>query len=316
MLSLRCHDSLPGGSLPLVICARPESGPPSSRPFCSGWRRVADLVELLADRRLLDGVLVGLQRGLAVLERVVDRLAGQDARLDAVVDALERHRVDHAGRVADEQRARHRQLGHRPVAAARQRLGAPADALAALEDPADQRVRLELLQQVVGRRGGVGVVELDDEADRDQVLPGLLVLHRVDPGAADLAVLRRQLQRPRADRVDQAIQRLGDLPDLLDPELPDLGLGARGQVELADRGTGEVAPAALGQHRELRGDVRAGLEVAQRLRRPCRGPCRRSGRRGRGRPRRAAAWPPSRSARTRRPPRPAAAGSGPAPRPR
>jgi electron-transferring-flavoprotein dehydrogenase len=38
------------------------------------------------------------------------------------MDALERHRVDHAGRVADEQRARHRELRHRPVAAARQPL--------------------------------------------------------------------------------------------------------------------------------------------------------------------------------------------------
>ena len=194
----------------------------------------------------------------------VDLLGGEDARLDAVVDALERHRVDHARGVADQQRAGHRQLGHRPVAAAGQRLGAPGDALAALEDLLDQRVELELLQQVVGRRGGVGVLEVDDEADRDEVL-ALLVLHRVDPGAADLAVLRRDLQRPRADRVDQAVQRLGDLPDLLDAELPDLGLAPLAEVELADRGAGQVAPAALGQDGRLGGDVGAGLEVAQRL---------------------------------------------------
>ena len=129
----------------------------------------------------------------------------------------------------------------------------------------DERVRLELLQQVVGRGRRVGVLEVDDEADRDEVLAGLLVLHRVDPGAADLPVLGGELQRPRADRVDHAVQRLGDLPDLLDPELPDLRLAALGEVELADRGAGEVAPAALGEHGRLRLDVGARLEVAQRL---------------------------------------------------
>ena len=72
------------------------------------------------------------------------------------------------------------------------------------------------------------------------------------------------MQRPRADRVDDAVERLLDLPDLLDPELPDLGLAALGEVELADRGAGEVAPAALGEHRGLRLDVGARLEVAQR----------------------------------------------------
>ena len=182
-----------------------------------------------------------------------------------MVHALQRDRVDHAGGVADEHGARHRDLRHRPVAAARQRLGAPADALAALEDLPDQRVRLEQLEQVVRRRRRVRVLEVDDEADRDEVLARLLVLHRVDPRAADLAVLRRELQRPRPDRVDDAVERLGDLPDLLDAELPHLGLAALGEVELADRGAGQVAPAALGEHGGLRLDVRARLEVAERL---------------------------------------------------
>ena len=74
-----------------------------------------------------------------------------------------------------------------------------------------------------------------------------------------------ELQRPRADRVDQAVERLGDLPDLLDAELPDLRLAALGEVELADRGAGQVAPAALGEDRRLGDDVGAGLEVAERL---------------------------------------------------
>ena len=62
-----------------------------------------------------------------------------------------------------------------------------------------------------------------------------------------------------------AVQRLGDLPDLLDAELPDLRLAVLAEVELADRGAGQVAPAALGEHGRLRLDVGAGLEVAERL---------------------------------------------------
>jgi hypothetical protein len=49
-------------------------------------------------------------------------------------------------------------------------------------------VELELLQQVMGRGRRVGVLEVDHEADADEVIAGLCVLHRVDPGAPDLAV--------------------------------------------------------------------------------------------------------------------------------
>ena len=65
--------------------------------------------------------------------------------------------------------------------------------------------------------------------------------------------------------MDHAVERLGDLPDLLDAELPHLRLASVGEVELADRGAGEMSPAALGEHRGLRLDVGAGLEVAERL---------------------------------------------------
>ena len=99
----------------------------------------------------------------------------------------------------------------------------------------------------------------------DEVLAGLLVLHRVDPRSADLPVLRGDLQRPPRERVDHAVERLGDLPHLLDAELPHLRLAALGEVELLDRRAGDVSPAALGEHRRLRLDVGAGLEVAELL---------------------------------------------------
>ena len=76
------------------------------------------------------------------------------------------------------------------------------DALAALEQRADLRMRLQLLQQVVDGELDVAVVEPDDHADREHV-----VAHRVDERAAELAVLRRGAQRP-AHRVDDAVERL------------------------------------------------------------------------------------------------------------
>ena len=117
---------------------------------------------------------------------------------------------------------------------------------------------LELLQHVVDREPRVGVVEPDDEADRDPVRLALAV-HRIDPRAAELLVLRAVAQRP-AERVDHAVQRLLDLPDLLDAERPDLRVRG-GEPELLERGAREMAPAALGEHGRAGHHVRAGLEV-------------------------------------------------------
>src|SRR6185312_10732862 len=65
-----------------------------------------------------------------------------------------------------------------------------------------------------------------------------------------------------AEGVDDAVQWPFDLPDLLDPELPHLGLAAVAEVELLDGGAGEVAPAALGEDRDAGLDVGAGLDGA------------------------------------------------------
>ena len=143
------------------------------------------------------------------------------------------------------------------------------------------------------------VVEPDHEAHRDPVLA-----HRVDERPAELAVLLRELERP-AHRVDHAVERLLDLPDLLHPELPLLRiLGA--DLEVADRRAGEVPGRALGEHGGLRDQVGARLEVRQLLAARARGPCRPSARPPRRRPRRAACGPRSRRGCRRRPPPPAA----------
>ena len=57
------------------------------------------------------------------------------------------------------------------------------------------------------------------------------------------------------------VERLFDLPDLLDPELPDLRLAPFAKIELTDRGASEMAPAAFREHGHPGLDVGAGLEV-------------------------------------------------------
>ena len=106
--------------------------------------------------------------------------------------------------------------------------------------------------------GGVGGVEPDDEPDRDLVLA-----HRVDEAAAELVPFGALAQRP-AHRVDHAVERLGDLPDLLHADLPAPRVGAV-QVEVVERGIGEVAEGPLGEHGRLGDQVGARLEVAELL---------------------------------------------------
>ena len=120
-------------------------------------------------------------------QRVERRLGREPARLDRVVDPLQRRHVDDA--------RRRRRTSSSPGACSRFGSArnppsgivfAPqATPLAALEDLAHERVRLQLLEQVVHRELGVAVVEPDDHAERDHV-----VAHRVDERAAELAVLR------------------------------------------------------------------------------------------------------------------------------
>src|SRR6516225_935418 len=104
---------------------------------------------------------------------------------------------------------------------------------------------LQFLEEVMDGELGVAVVEADDEADRDHV-----VAERIDERAPELAVLLSAPQRP-AHRVNDGLQRLRDLPDLLDAELPDLRLTAA-QPEAVQSHAGEVSLRSLGEDRDLR----------------------------------------------------------------
>src|SRR5439155_11567011 len=134
----------------------------------------------------------------------------------------------------------------------------PGDPLPALEHPSDERVRLQLLEQVVHRELGIAVVEADDHADREHVLA-----HRVDERAAELAILGPGPKRP-AHRVHDAAQRTLDLPDLFHPERPDLRALPL-EAERVERDTGQVPLRALAEDGHAREDVRAGLEVREPL---------------------------------------------------
>ncbi len=108
------------------------------------------------------------------------------------------------------------------------------------------------------RELGVPVVESDHHPDREHV-----VAHGVDEAAAELAVSRRRAKRP-AHRVDHVPQRLRDLPDLLDTQLPHLRVVA-GQPEAVERGAGEMPLRPLGEHSDPGDEVGARLVVSEAL---------------------------------------------------
>ena len=108
------------------------------------------------------------------------------------------------------------------------------------------------------RQLDVCVLEADDEPERD-----VLVAHRVDPGAAELPVAGALAERP-AHRVDDLVERPRDLPDLLHPERPDLGVLPL-EAEVVDRRRREVPCGALGENGHLCRHVDPGLEVRERL---------------------------------------------------
>ena len=110
---------------------------------------VARAVQVAADQRLANGVIVGAQVGAIALERLDDVLGREDARVHGVVDALQLRYVDHAARVAADEHPGRRELWHRPVAALGDRLGAPGDTPAPFKNAPYAWMQLELLQDVV-----------------------------------------------------------------------------------------------------------------------------------------------------------------------
>ena len=131
------------------------------------------------------------------------------------------------------------------------------------EDLAHERVRLELLQDVVDGELDVAVLEPGDEADRDHV-----VAHRVDERAAELAVLRPALRSGQPIVWMIRSSGFATFQTSLTPSAQTCGC-VPSRPKCVDRRAGQVPLRALGEHGDPRDDVRAGLEV-RRARSPSR----------------------------------------------
>ena len=125
-----------------------------------------------ADVAVAPGLVVAreLVVGAALRQRLGDMLGRQHAGQDGVVAALDARHVDEARRAADQRAARERQLRHRLIAALGDGARAIGQPLAALEGAADRRMGLEALEFLERRQIRIRVVEMDDEADRHQIV--------------------------------------------------------------------------------------------------------------------------------------------------
>ncbi len=158
----------------------------TEHPAVEGLAEVAHLVELVLRPGGFEELGVARQfrgRGVARFERFSDRFRCKHPGLDREVHALERRRVQEAGGVPHQAEAVTLQLGHRPVAAVGQRLGAVAQDLAALEQGADARVLFPLHEQCVGIEPGVLVVQANHKTQGQFVL-GNAVHERAAVGVA------------------------------------------------------------------------------------------------------------------------------------
>ncbi len=143
----------------------------------------------------------------------------------------------------------------RVPAAFRQRLGAVAHDLTAVENAADERVPLEMLEGGMGIEQRVLVVEADHEANGEPALG-----HRVQPAAAELLVAQWV-----AERVDDGARRqpiLRNVPELLDAEGKLRRLGFAAQLQGLHQLLGQVAADAIRENRHLGVDVGAELDGA------------------------------------------------------
>ena len=163
--------------------------------------------------KLAGDVVVGGQLVVraADLERSNESLGGKNAGEDRCVAALDARHVHEAGRAADQRAAGEDEARHALPAALGDGPRAIADAPAALEGLGDGGVRLEALELVEGRQVRVVVVEVDDEADGDEI-----VAEMIEEGAAAGAVAERPAEAV-LDEAGPVALRL-DLPQFLDAE--------------------------------------------------------------------------------------------------
>src|SRR5271169_4290708 len=108
--------------------------------------------------------------GAPGLDRRRDVLGREHAGEYGVVAAFDARHVHESRGAADERAAGKRKVRNRLPAALGEGAGAVADALAVGERVAHQRMRLEPLEFLERRQILILVIEMDDEADRDEAV--------------------------------------------------------------------------------------------------------------------------------------------------
>ena len=166
--------------------------------------------------------------GAARGKRGGDVLRRQHAGQHGVVAALDARHVHEAGGAADQRAAREDELRHRLPAAFGERARAVADALAAGESVADQRMRLETLEFVERRQIRIVVVEVDDETDRHEI-----VAEMIEERAAAGAVVERPAHGVLHKPALVILRR--DLPQLLQADAEFLRLAVLRKPEARDQ---------------------------------------------------------------------------------
>ena len=195
---------------PLEIVHDAGSAAPTRKPRPNTWRtsRISCRSSPMKLERTAKSYDGEGRREAAPSRRSRDRREGgfgrQAPRLDGVVHALQRSGCSpsrHRRRTAaDRERGGRRGRAWNPppgMVFAPHSIRSPPSRIGRM-----RRVRLRTLEQVVQDRSTIAVVEPDHHADRHHV-----VAHRVDEGAAELAVLRLWPQRP-PHRGDDAVEGL------------------------------------------------------------------------------------------------------------
>src|SRR5262245_14291010 len=138
--------------------------------------------------------------------------------------ALDARHVHEAGGTANQHRAGKAKSRNRLQTALGQSAGPIADAATALERACDHGMRLEALELLIGRKVGIGVVEVDNETDRHQV--GAIMIKE---GAAPRAVVQRPTERVLHEA--RTVPRGRHLPQFFEAEPKLLRLAALAQAE-------------------------------------------------------------------------------------
>ena len=219
-----------------------EQAPVEAQRGVERWPHVANLLQLPPDGRATQSIFVIVQEDGTGVPRRDGGIAGfgrHYARAHGRVRPLDLGHVEETGRVSDESSAGKGQLGDGLEATLVQGPCPVRDAPAAVEHGSVERMMLHLLELTVGGEPWVRVVETDNQADADQVIPEM-----VQPTTT--VGVNGQWIAQRMDDLS-APEVLGpDLPHLLDAQRVRLGLAVPAQIVRLDDLFGQTTMAAFG----------------------------------------------------------------------